>query len=537
MPYYKRRQPCTQKSGKKGTFLTIKKDGGKRQCWKSEEAFKRAVAARHAGGFSEADEQKQNEEELSEKKKKKKKKGKGRWDKAKTHGLPSGIQPTLSFTVSESAKGAVDAESAKALIKKYAKGLKSAGINADNVESFPVMGIGTHGTAFGVGPDQVLKITNDAQEAAVANALLNVDLPNVVKFYDIWTFGDTGLFGILQEKLEPLPADDAQEFNDAMIATGLPVWVRQGKGSWDTVKKLIKGYVIKQLKKKFDDLKGPEARAYADDINKKWSMLVDKYGVADMYKTLSGLGIDFHDYHAGNMMKRPDGTLVLIDLGISKLKGGGGQVRSIDEAYIRALRQLIREELGVISNLKEHKMSNKPKTVKIKLGALKEIIKETMSPKALSESADPFTDSVVSSWVKFVGRHPEARDELLEAWDNMTSGMSMRDVVSIFSKAIGYEKPPGVAAGMPERGSEEEYLLGLRSGVKFHARKIKPGQTYPTSEEVVEELTGRITKQKERKAADLAQKKWVRPKYGYGTRIDPETGKKVSWTGTHERFN
>ena len=53
----------------------------------------------------------------------------------------------------------------------------------------------------------------------------------------------------------------------------------------------------------------------------------------------------------------------------------------------------------------------------------------------------------------------------------------------------------------------------------------------------MEELTGRITKQKERKAADLAQKKWVRPKYGYGTRIDPETGKKVSWTGTHERFN
>ena len=53
MPYYKRKEKCTNKSGKKGTFVTIKKDGGKRQCWKSEQAFKRSTAARHA---NEADE-------------------------------------------------------------------------------------------------------------------------------------------------------------------------------------------------------------------------------------------------------------------------------------------------------------------------------------------------------------------------------------------------------------------------------------------------------------------------------------------------
>ena len=47
MPYYKRRQKCTQESGEEGSFLTIKKDDGKRQCWKSEQAFKNANAARH----------------------------------------------------------------------------------------------------------------------------------------------------------------------------------------------------------------------------------------------------------------------------------------------------------------------------------------------------------------------------------------------------------------------------------------------------------------------------------------------------------
>ena len=47
---------------------------------------------------------------LLEKKKKDK-----RWDKAKTIGLPSGIQPTLSFSISE-ASGAIKPEAAKELI-------------------------------------------------------------------------------------------------------------------------------------------------------------------------------------------------------------------------------------------------------------------------------------------------------------------------------------------------------------------------------------------------------------------------------------
>lgn len=48
MPYNKRHEDCTNASGEKGTFVTIKKEDGKRQCWKSEAAFKRTLAARHA---------------------------------------------------------------------------------------------------------------------------------------------------------------------------------------------------------------------------------------------------------------------------------------------------------------------------------------------------------------------------------------------------------------------------------------------------------------------------------------------------------
>lgn len=52
MPYEKRKEKCKNASGEPGTFVTIKKDGGKRTCWKSEAAFKKSIAARHAKGVA-----------------------------------------------------------------------------------------------------------------------------------------------------------------------------------------------------------------------------------------------------------------------------------------------------------------------------------------------------------------------------------------------------------------------------------------------------------------------------------------------------
>ena len=68
MPYYKRKQDCKQKSGQSGTYVTIKKDDGERKCWKSEEAFKKAAAARHASEPTENDEKnlEKNKEKINE---------------------------------------------------------------------------------------------------------------------------------------------------------------------------------------------------------------------------------------------------------------------------------------------------------------------------------------------------------------------------------------------------------------------------------------------------------------------------------------
>jgi hypothetical protein len=67
MPYYKRNEDCINKSGKKGKFVTIKKSDGKRQCWKSEDAFKRARKSMSSSStYSEVDENLRDEKEIKE---------------------------------------------------------------------------------------------------------------------------------------------------------------------------------------------------------------------------------------------------------------------------------------------------------------------------------------------------------------------------------------------------------------------------------------------------------------------------------------
>lgn len=223
---------------------------------------------------------------------------------------------------------------AKQLLKRFPKGLTRLGLSPDKVDSLQVLGTGTRGTAFELG-DKVLKVTNDAQEAQAAAMLVGKDIKNVCRYFAVVKFGDTDNYGIVQEKLKPLPANSAKEFNDALVATGLPIWIKRANGSWDEAKRLTKEYILSQVKKKFsDNMNSPKAQEYARGINAKWNDLVHKFGLRDVFQTLTELGIDFHDYHAGNLMVRDDGTLVLIDLGMSKIRGGGGKIDTLTQASL-----------------------------------------------------------------------------------------------------------------------------------------------------------------------------------------------------------
>ena len=215
----------------------------------------------------------------------------------------------------------ISADSAKELLKRYPKGMQRLGISLQKIDSLPILGTGTRGTAFDLGDNRVLKITNDSDEAEAAAILVGQNIPNVCIFYGVWKLGESHYYAILQEKLKPLSSSAAKEFDDALVATGLPVWAKRADGSWDSVKQMSTEFVLKQIKKHFrDNYNSPKAQQYAKSINDKWNLLIKKYGIRTLFQTLTNLGIDFHDYHAGNMMTRDDGTLVLIDLGMSNVR-------------------------------------------------------------------------------------------------------------------------------------------------------------------------------------------------------------------------
>lgn len=80
--------------------------------------------------------------------------------------------------------------------------------------------------------------------------------------------------------------------------------------------------------------------------------------------------------------------------------------------------------------------------------------------------------------------------------------------------------------------------------IRFHLKKAVAQEEQgkliglPSGGELIQQVLN-----KREEAARAAKEKgavklpWRRPKYGWGTRTDPETGEKIRWTGTHERFN
>ena len=131
--------------------------------------------------------------------------------------------------------------------------------------------------------------------------------------------------------------------------------------------------------------------------------------------------------------------------------------------------------------------------------------------------------SLWDSWVKFVERNPDHRDLMLLLWDAMITGASFREINSMAEDGLGYAVERGsFGPKMPRRGTEEEYLFSLLSGIKFHARKIKPGVDYPTSEDLVAELESRAEKRKAAAAERAANPpKIAKRPYGGGSRYRP----------------
>ncbi len=247
---------------------------------------------------------------------------------------PTGATPLDSNQFDAPSPAKVDEDEARRYITKF-RGLMQAKRGL-NIPARPAhLGTGTRGAAFDIGGGRAIKITADDREAMAANRLKTAGLKHVVKVYDVFRFKDSQIFGVVQDRLEPLSSAEKEEVNGALISTGLPVWLKHGGFDWNGAKRLVIDY----LKKKAGKMDPADAREYLEEANKAWTLLVQKYHVKEMVEELKGAGIEFQDYHAGNIMKQGS-SYVLIDVGYSKIEGGKQpdvlerMIREITEATV-----------------------------------------------------------------------------------------------------------------------------------------------------------------------------------------------------------
>jgi cytidyltransferase-like protein len=231
---------------------------------------------------------------------------------------------------------------AQEILKKNADKLAKKGINTKVAKP---LGQGTRGVAFDVGGNKVLKVTNDAQEAVASFKLKEFNMKHVAKFFDVFRFPEDdpnlgAVYGVLQEKLSPVSgmgkdpggtdsSGEAAELNMAIIAFNLQPAIYHAGYDWEKVKEACQKKIYEDIDRKYPEWKTDEtgtykkyAVKYAEDMNEKWKVITKKFHIDEMVQELTSKGVKFHDYHAGNIMVRPSGDYVLIDIGYSKVAGG-----------------------------------------------------------------------------------------------------------------------------------------------------------------------------------------------------------------------
>lgn len=244
-------------------------------------------------------------------------------------------------------------QDANSVIRAFSDKLQKKGINVSNLKK---LGSGTKGVAFDMG-DRVLKVTKDRREAQTSGYIIGKQLPNVVNIFDVFKFPGIDWYGVILEKLNPLPKEAADKLTNAVTQTKFPYYLSKAPNdNWNEAMKLMAkslmseftGQAYKEIpdadpKNGGQGVNDPRIKNYLQSeimttVN-NFNKLTQEYKMRPLFKTLKSLGITFYDFHGGNYGLRDDGTLVLFDLGLSK---SPGQVPGeLQEAISRVTLQVL----------------------------------------------------------------------------------------------------------------------------------------------------------------------------------------------------
>jgi len=243
----------------------------------------------------------------------------------------------------------IQEEESRSILQQFRNDVES--VLDVGVDQLKPMGVGTRGIAFDAGGDRILKITRDEKEAMISSALIGNSNESLTRYYEVVQFGDTGIYGILQEKLEPLTEQEIKDINDALIKTRFPVWLYKSDYDFDKAKQMTKDFLAQQNQKLLDSGDVAELRRWGTEMNYLWNLISRKYNMRGLAEVLEELGIRFHDYHGGNFMRRGN-TLVLIDVGNARSFGGSTNVK-----VLKPNVQEARRSMGIVESTQTRKRS------------------------------------------------------------------------------------------------------------------------------------------------------------------------------------
>jgi hypothetical protein len=163
-----------------------------------------------------------------------------------------------------------------------------------DVEGLQYLGSGRNGSAYRHPDGFVLKVTTDPVEARSAERLAGLTTDHIGRVYDVRSLAEN-VWLILQEDLDRLPPDLAEEFDLAMEAL-------ERLGALDH---LNEGRVFEAIVAVADNAGQPIASFVAEVLR--------RFEVIDMCREMRMLGLT-GDFHSGNIMVRGSSP-VLTDLG------------------------------------------------------------------------------------------------------------------------------------------------------------------------------------------------------------------------------
>lgn len=201
-------------------------------------------------------------------------------------------------------------------------------LNKHGLMPVKALGRGSNGVAFLLRDGRVMKITTDKNEAQASYRMQGRKSKNVVSVDQTFRLKNTDVYGIVQEKLVPLSEAERRLLGHAFevldhFIEDLPEGYKVYGSGWDNFQKKLSGLS--------DD-------TYSTSDVMSALRTLSRFKIPQMVDELHSRGIMFFDYHVNNVMKRPYGSYIITDLGVSTVFNG------IDPMPIESVNVLEAEE-------------------------------------------------------------------------------------------------------------------------------------------------------------------------------------------------